>query len=64
MTDEFQQLDHLLDDIYAGQERVSRAEIQRRAVVAELPAGLMSRVDALPEGEYAQDEASEALRLA
>lgn len=63
MTDELQQLDLLLDDIYAGRERVSRAEIQRRAVVAELPAGLMSRVDSLPEGEYAQDEASEALRL-
>lgn len=61
MTDEFLELDQLLDELYAGHERLSRAEIQRRAVVAELPAALMSRIDALPEGEYAHDEAIEAL---
>jgi len=51
----------LLDEIYLGKERVSRAEIQRRAVVADLPASLMTRIDAMPEGEYAQDEAEEVL---
>ena len=55
-------LDELLDDMYSGQERLSRDEIHRRAVAADLPADLMLRVDALPEGEYALDEAAEALR--
>jgi hypothetical protein len=55
-------LDELLEDIYLGTERLSRQEIHRRAVAAQLPADLMLRVDALPEGEYAIDEAAEALR--
>ena len=59
MTNE---LDDLLDQVYIAEERVSSAEIQRKAVAADLPAALLTRVDALPEGEYAQDEAAEALR--
>lgn len=55
-------LEDLLQAIYLGQERLSRVEIHRRAVAADLPADLMSRVDALPEGEYALDEAADALR--
>jgi hypothetical protein len=31
-------------------------------VAADLPATVLTRIDALPEGEYAQDEAAEALR--
>ena len=58
MTDE---LDDLLDQVYVAQERVSSAEIQRKAVAADLPADLLTRVDALPEGEYDKDEASEIL---
>ncbi|MFG1653552.1 hypothetical protein ACGFIE_26825 [Micromonospora sp. NPDC049275] len=54
-------LDDLLDDIFRGQERVTQAEIYRRAVAAELPPGLLARIDALPEGEYAVDEASDQL---
>lgn len=54
-------LDDLLDDIYSGQERVTQAEIYRRAVATELPPDLLARIDALPEGEYAVDEASELL---
>lgn len=54
-------LDDLLDDIYLGQERVTQAEIQRRAVAAELPADLLTRITAMPEGEYAVDEAAELL---
>jgi hypothetical protein len=55
-------LDELLDAIYLGQERMSRDEIHRRAVAADLPADLMQRVDGLPEGEYAIDEVAEILR--
>jgi hypothetical protein len=58
-------LDAFLDHVYEyhGQERLSRDEIHRAAVTAELPADQLSIVDGLPEGEYAQDEAAEALRL-
>ncbi|MFU8873496.1 hypothetical protein [Micromonospora sp. SL4-19] len=55
------QLDELLDDIYHGQERISQADIYRRAVAAELPAELLSRIAALPQGEYAVDEAADLL---
>lgn len=63
MTDEAttRELNDLLDDIYHGQERVTQAEIHRRAVAAELPAELLSRISALPQGEYAMDEASDLL---
>ncbi|WP_192771759.1 hypothetical protein [Plantactinospora soyae] len=55
------ELDGLLDDLYFGQERVTQAEIQRRAVAAEVPAELLTRITALPEGEYAVDEVAELL---
>jgi hypothetical protein len=63
MTDEAEarELNALLDEIYFGQERVSQAEIQRRAVAAELPAALLTRITALPEGEYTVDEAADLL---
>ncbi|WP_422740802.1 hypothetical protein ACN263_24010 [Micromonospora sp. WMMD729] len=54
-------LDDLLDDLYRGQERITQAEIYRRAVATELPPELLARIDALPEGEYAVDEASDLL---
>ncbi|WP_349880687.1 hypothetical protein ABIH81_14100 [Micromonospora sp. HUAS YX12] len=54
-------LDDLLDDIYHGQERVTQADIYRRAVAAELPAELLTRIAALPQGEYAVDEAADLL---
>ncbi|MEU4568251.1 hypothetical protein [Micromonospora sp. NPDC023956] len=54
-------IDDLLDDIYHGQERISQAEIQRRAVAAALPADLLTRISALPQGEYALDEAADLL---
>ncbi|WP_435819997.1 hypothetical protein [Micromonospora purpureochromogenes] len=62
-TDEVdtRQLDELLDDIYHGQERISQADIYRRAVAAELPPTLLSRIAALPQGEYAVDEAADLL---
>ncbi|NYF54836.1 hypothetical protein [Micromonospora purpureochromogenes] len=63
VTDEVdtRQLDELLDDIYHGQERISQADIYRRAVAAELPPTLLSRIAALPQGEYAVDEAADLL---
>lgn len=62
MTDDLRVLDEFLDTAYVGQERLSAAELQRSAVAADLPATVLTRIDALPEGEYAQDEAAEALR--
>ncbi len=63
MTDEpaSRMIDDLLDDIYHGQERISQAEIQRRAVAADLPADLLTRISALPQGEYAMDEVADLL---
>jgi hypothetical protein len=54
-------LDALLDDLYLGQERITQQEIQRRAIAAELPSDLLTRITAMPEGEYAVDEAAEVL---
>lgn len=54
-------IEDLLDEVYAGQERVSRGEIYRRAVALDLPAEIVTALEALPEGEYAQEEAAEAL---
>ena len=54
-------MDELLDEVYSGQERMTRDDIYRRAVAADLPAEVIVALNALPEGEYAQDEVSESL---
>jgi hypothetical protein len=54
-------IEELLDEIFAGQERLSRDEIQRRAVAADLAANDLAALDALPEGEYAHDEVADAI---
>jgi hypothetical protein len=54
-------VDELLDDVYMSQERMTRDDLHRRAVANNLPAEVIVALDALPEGEYAQDEVSEAL---
>ena len=54
-------VDAILDEVYVGEERVSRDEIYRRAVAAEAPTAVVALLDTLPEGEYAQDEVTEAL---
>ncbi len=54
-------LDSLIGQGYRGQGRLTRDEIYRRAVVAEMPAETLSALDALPEGEYAHDEVAAAL---
>jgi hypothetical protein len=51
----------LVDDLYGAHERLPRDEIHRRAVAADLPADDMAVLDRLPEGEYAEDELTEAL---
>ena len=56
-------IDELLDQVYAGQERVARDDIYRRAIALDLPAEVVTALEALPEGEYAQDEVTEALAL-
>lgn len=62
MTDEPpSRIRDLLDEIYHGQERITQADIQRQAVAAELPAELLTRISALPQGEYAFEEAVELL---
>jgi Family of unknown function (DUF6158)/Protein of unknown function (DUF2795) len=55
------EVEKLLDTVYTGNERITREEIRRHAVAAEAPANVVEAVDALPEGEYAYDEAGEAL---
>ncbi len=62
-TDPLPGLERLLDEIYVGVERVSRDEIRRRATAAHLPARTLTRLDALPEGEYDRDEVAESVRL-
>jgi hypothetical protein len=54
-------VDELLEDVYVSQERMTRDDLHRRAVAGNLPAEVIVALDALPEGEYAQDEVSEAL---
>jgi hypothetical protein len=56
-------LDRFLDELFVTDERVARDEIVRKATAAGLPAITLSRLDALPEGEYAYDEVVEAVRL-
>ncbi len=56
-------LGQFLDELYRADERRSRDEIVRAAAVAGLPAVTLTRLDALPEGEYAYDEVVEAVQL-
>jgi hypothetical protein len=56
------ELDDFLDRVYVGQERLTSAELQQHALAEDLPAAVLTQIDALPEGEYAQDEASDAIR--
>lgn len=55
------ELEATLDEVFMRQERLTRDEIQRRAVAADAPIDVINALDGLPEGEYAQDEVTEAL---
>jgi len=50
-----------LANIFAGQERVSSAELRRRAVSADVGADVVTALDRLPVGEYTWDEVADAL---
>ncbi len=63
MTDEPRSLDDLLDDLFRGHERLTRDDIQRSAVAQGLSPQDLTRLDRLPEGEYAQDEVVDALAV-
>jgi hypothetical protein len=62
VSDDLRALDEFLEDAFLGQDRLTNGDLQRMAIAADLPATALTRIDALPEGQYAQDEASEALR--
>jgi hypothetical protein len=62
VTDDLRVIDDFLDEVFLGKDRLSSFDLRRSAMAADLPATALIRIDALPEGEYAQDEASEALR--
>lgn len=55
------EVDTLLDDIFLRRERLTRDEIYRRAVAADAPTQVVDALDGLPEGEYAQDEVTDAM---
>jgi len=55
------ELEATLDEVFMRQERLTVDEIQRRAVAAGAPIDVINALDGLPEGEYAQDEVTEAL---
>jgi hypothetical protein len=55
------EVENLLDVMYAGRERLTAGEIQRHAVAADAPAAVLELLDALPEGEYTYDEVLDAL---
>jgi hypothetical protein len=52
----------LLADAFRGEGRLTRGDLHRYATEADAPSELMTLLDALPEGEYSEDEALEALR--
>ncbi|WP_144124592.1 hypothetical protein [Catellatospora sichuanensis] len=54
-------LETLLDTLFIGEERLSVAELRRRAVAEDMPSDVLLSIDTLPEGEYAQDEVLDAL---
>jgi hypothetical protein len=57
-------IDHLIDDLFAANERQPRDEIQRWAVAARLSTADLNTLDTLAEGEYTRDEVIDALQRA
>ncbi|WP_344610200.1 DUF6158 family protein [Dactylosporangium salmoneum] len=55
------EIERLLDAVYAGQERLERDEIVRHAVAAGAAATTVDALETLPPGDYAYDEALDAL---
>ncbi|GAA2389719.1 hypothetical protein Cme02nite_75630 [Catellatospora methionotrophica] len=61
MAEDREMLETLLDTLFIGEERLSVAELRRRAVAEGMPPDVLQSVGTLPEGEYAQDEVLDAL---
>ena len=55
------EIEALLDQMFSGQERMSRDEMYARAVGADLTGPALTTLDLLPEGEYTEDEVLTAL---
>jgi hypothetical protein len=56
-------IDLVLAVVFLGEERLSREEIYRRALAIPASVEIMTQLDTLPEGEYSEDEVSEAVGL-
>jgi len=54
----------LITELYAGVDRLTSDEVVRRAVAANVPAGVIVQLESVPEGEYSQDEFAEAVAVA
>lgn len=64
MTDVADDTVKLLAELYAGVDRISGAEVGRRAVAADAPPGVAAVIQAVPEGEYSLDEMLDAIDVA
>jgi hypothetical protein len=55
------ELEIMLDEVFVGQERLTRDDLKRHALAAGLGSETTQSIDALPEGEYTLDEAQAVL---
>jgi len=53
----------LIAELFTGVDRLTSEEVVRRAVAADAPAGVVIQLEAVPEGEYSQDELAEAIAV-
>ncbi|MBO0869200.1 MAG: DUF2795 domain-containing protein [Micromonosporaceae bacterium] len=58
------QISELLEEVYVGQERLTRDTIHRHAVAAGAAPDVVAALDRLPEGEYSLVEVTEVLVVA
>jgi hypothetical protein len=58
------QISELLEDVYVGQERLTRDALHRHAVAAGASADVIAALDGLPEGEYSLVEVTEVVAVA
>ncbi|WP_344075967.1 DUF6158 family protein [Luedemannella helvata] len=57
------ELEMLLDEVFVGQERLTRDELRRRAVASNVGSETAMAIDGLPEGEYTIDEVQAVISL-
>jgi hypothetical protein len=58
------QISELLEEVYVGQERLTRDAIHRHAVAAGVSVDVVAALDGLPEGEYSLVEVTDVLATA